>query len=427
MVRRIFQMTMDGMGVHSICGILAGEKIERPSNYRASNSNKPRKDYDDNEPYTWGTATIGVILKNPEYCGHTVNFRSYSTNFKSKKRKKNAPENWLVFPNTHEAIVSQEDFDTVQKLRETPRRIDTLGEANPLTGLLWCKDCGEKLYNHRKAHGEKPNHKPTDVYCCKTYKLSNSKFNTKCSPHHISTEAVRDIILTAIRTTAGYVRDYEQEFVKILRESSAIRQGETAKTYQKQIAKNERRLAEIDRIYKSLYEDKALNKIDEDMFNQLSGGYQQEKVDIRAKTEAMQAELDEFNNDSEKADKFVEIVRRYTNFEELTTPMLNSFIEKVIVYEGEWSEGNTGVGGKPRGRRTQQVDVYLKYIGSFEVPETRTPEQIETDRIAEEKLEANRTYHRLKMRQWAERKRAADVPEAAAVVDKETAEPDPAA
>jgi len=406
-VRRIFQMTMDGMGVHAICGVLAGEKIERPSNYRAS-ANKNRKDYDDSQPYAWGTGTIITILKNMEYAGHTVNFRSLSTNFKSKKRTKTAPEDWLIFKNTHEALVSQEVFDTVQKLRKTPRRIDTLGEANPLTGLLWCADCGEKLYNHRKAHTDKPTHKKLiDVYCCKTYKLSNAKFNTVCSPHHISTDAAREIILTAIRATSGYVREHEQEFIRRVRESSAIRQGETAKNHQKQIAKNERRLNEIDRIYKSLYEDKALGKIGEDMFSQMSGGYQQERADLRSKTDALQAELNAFNSDSIKADKFIEIVRRYTDLEKLTTPMLNEFVDRVIVHECKWSDGNTGEGGRPRGVRTQRVEVYLKYIGSFDVPDMRTPEQIEADRTAEEKLEAKRAYHRAKTQKYKDRKRAA--------------------
>jgi hypothetical protein len=172
--------------------------------------------------------------------------------------------------------------------------------------------------------------------------LSNSKFNTVCTPHHISTEAARDIILTAIRETASYVRKYENEFVERVRESSVVKQGETAKNYKKQISKNERRLAEIDRIYKSLYEDKALGKIGEDIFTEMSEGNQHERVALRSKNDDMQSELDEFINDSMKAERFIEIVKRYTAFEELTTPMLNSFVEKVIVHEGVWSEGNTG-------------------------------------------------------------------------------------
>lgn len=408
-VKRIFQMAVDGMGVHHIAGALAQDKIERPSYYLGSRGRgRHKNDYDRDNRYAWGSATIAHILRKAEYAGHTVNFRTSSASFKSKKKVNNAPEDWLIFPNTHEAIIDQATFDLVQKLRETPRRIDTLGEANPLTGLLYCADCGAKLYNHRKAHTEKPTHKKlTDVYCCSTYKLSNSKFNTQCSPHHISTEAVRAIILDAIRKTTGYVRAHEEDFLRRVRENSAIQQGETAKAHQKLIAKNERRLLEIDRIYKSLYEDKALGKIDEAMFTSMTEGYGQERLDLRAKTDALQAELDAFDADSVCADKFAEIVRRYTSFEELTTPMLNALVDKVMIHECNWSEGNTGEGGRPRGARTQRVDVYLKYIGSFDVPDMRTPEQMEADRIAEEKLAARRAYHREKTRLWQERKNAA--------------------
>ena len=137
-VKRIFQMTVDGMGIYTIAGVLATEKIERPSYYLGSRGRgRHKNDYDRSQPYAWGNATIARILEKPEYAGHTVNFRTSSQNFKSKKRKKNAQEDWLIFENTHETIVNQETFDLVQKLRETPRRIDTLGEANPLTCLLF--------------------------------------------------------------------------------------------------------------------------------------------------------------------------------------------------------------------------------------------------------------------------------------------------
>lgn len=408
-VKRIFQMAVDGMGVHHIARALAQDKIDRPSYYLGSRGRgRHKNDYDRDNRYAWGSATIAHILRKAEYAGHTVNFRTSSASFKSKKKVNNAPEDWLIFENTHEAIIDQATFNLVQKLRETPRRIDTLGEANPLTGLLYCADCGAKLYNHRKAHTAKPTHKKlTDVYCCSTYKLSNSKFNTQCSPHHISTEAVRAIILDVLRKTTGYVRAHEKDFLRRVRENSAIQQGETAKAHQKLIAKNERRLSEIDRIYKSLYEDKALGKIDEGIFTQMTEGYGQERLDLRAKTDALQAELDAFDADSVRADKFAEIVRRYTSFEELTTPMLNELVDKVMIHECNWSEGNTGKGGRSRGARTQRVDVYLKYIGSFDVPDMRTPEQMEADRVAEEKLAARRAYHREKTRLWQERKTAA--------------------
>lgn len=365
-VKRIFQMTMDGMGVHKIAGVLAAERIERPSHYLGRQGRgRHKNDYNIDLPYAWGSASIANILRKHEYAGHLVNLRTTSTDFKSNKKKNRPQEEWLIFPHAHEAIVDQETFDIVQKLRETPRRIDTMGEANPLTGLLWCADCNAKMYNHRKAKTEKPTHKKlTDVYHCSTYKLSNSKFQTKCTSHHISTHAVNEIILDVIRKTCWFVREQE-----------------------------------------ALYEDKALGKIKEDIFNQMAEGYQQERVEIREKIETLQAELDAFNEDSIRADKFLEMVRRYTNFDILTPAMLHEFVDRVIIHEGQWSDGNTGEGGRPRGTRTQQVDVYLKYIGSFDVPDMRTAEQIESDRIAEEKLQANRAYHREKTRQCAERKR----------------------
>ncbi len=409
-VRRIFQMTVDGMGIYKIAGVLAAEKIERPSYYLGSRGRgRHKNDYDRSQPYAWGDATIARILCKLEYVGHTVNFRTSSQNFKSKKRKSNEPADWLIFENTHEAIIDQATFDLVQKLRETPRRIDTLGDANPLTGLLFCADCGAKLYNHRKAHTEKPTHKKlTDVYCCSTYKLTRSKFDAKCSAHHISTEAVREIVLSVIRATSGYVREHEQDFIEHVREAAGIRRDETTKSHQKQIAQNERRLSELDKVFRSLYEDKVLGKISEAMFDEMTCGYAAERAALKEKTDLLQAELDEWNADSVRADQFIDIVRRYTSFDELTPAMLNEFVEKIIVHEGEWSEGNTGEGGRPRGSRTQRVDVHLKYIGSFDVPDMRSPEEIEADRIAEEKLEARRAYHREKTRQWKERKLAAE-------------------
>ena len=410
-VKKIFKLTMDGIGIFRIAGILTVEQIERPSYYLGTRGRGRRKNtYDPDFPYTWCSASVANILNKPEYAGHLVNLRTTSTDFKKGKQKKNPKEEWLIFPNAHEVIVDQETFDIVQKLRETPRRMDTIGEANPLTGLLWCADCNAKMYNHRKAKPSTPNQKKLlDVYHCSTYKLGVTRHTTSCTSHHISSEAVNEIILDAIRKTCGYVKEHEALFMEQLRESTAIKQGETAKAHKKQITKNERRLIEIDRIYKSLYEDKALGKIDENIFEQMAGGYQQERDELAIKIKAMQSELDAFNEDSTRADKFLEIVQRYTNFETLTPAMLNEFVDKVIVHEGEWSEGNTGVNGRPRGVRTQQVDVYLKHIGNFAVPDMRTPEQIEADRIADEELEARRTYYREKTRRSLERKRAGKI------------------
>jgi len=407
-VRRIFQMTMDGMGVHTICGILCREKIDRPSYYLGVRGRgRHKNDYSEEHRYAWGSATIGSILRKMEYTGCLVNLKSESANFKSKKKVDKPKEEWLIFPNSHEVIIDQETFDTVQKLRETPRRIDTLGEANPLTGLLWCADCGEKLYNHRKSKTEKPTHKKlTDVYCCKTFKLSNSKFATECTPHHISTENVRAIILDVLKATSGYVQNHEQAFLEKLKENSAIKQSETAKASKRQIVKNEKRVGELNRIFQSLYEDKALGKITDERFSEMTANYETEQEEIKAKNEKLQVELEQFQTQQQGTENFLTLIRKYTQFEELTNAMLNELIDKIIVYEGEWSEGRNAENGRPMGSRSQQVDVYLKYIGKFDVPDMRTAEEIAAEQIAEEKLEEKRAYSRRKTREHLARKKA---------------------
>jgi hypothetical protein len=346
-----------------------------------------------------------------DYTGCLVNLKSASANFKSKKKVSRPREEWLIFPNSHEAIIDQETFDTVQKLRETPRRIDTMGEANPLTGLLWCADCGAKLYNHRKAKPEKPHHnKLQNNYHCKTFKLSNGKFDTKCTPHHISTENVRAIILDALKRTSGYVKNHEQDFLKSLQETFTIKQGETEKSSKRQFSKNEKRIGELNRIFQSLYEDKALSKITEERFAELTASYETELVEIKAQNENLQAELNQFHTQQMNTDSFLTLIRKYTHFEELTNAMLNEFVDKIIVHECVWSEGRHPENNRPMGTRSQQVDVYLKYIGKFDVPDMRTAEEIEAERIAEEKLEAKRAYSRNKTREHLKRKQEKQSP-----------------
>jgi hypothetical protein len=205
---------------------------------------------------------------------------------------------------------------------------------------------------------------------------------------------VQKIILELLRDTSGYVRDHEQEFVEKVREKSVVKKKETAKSYKKQIAKNEHRITELDKIFRSLYEDKALGKIDEDRFAQMSGAYESEQSELRGRTAALQSELDAFNADSVCADKFVGLVRRFTNFEELTPAIINEFVDKIIVHECDWSDGVNLATGRGMGTRSQQVDVYLKYIGRFDVPDQRTAEEIEAERIVQERIERERKYKR---------------------------------
>jgi len=407
-VHRIFQLAMDGMGIHTIARMLAEDKVERPSHYHGRQGNGTRKnDYNPDLPYAWRGTTVANILGALEYCGHLVNLRTRTVDFKSRKTEVKPQDEWLIFENHHAAIISREVFDTVQKLRQTKRRIDTLGYANPLTGLLWCADCGEKMYNFRQSKPRKPTEKKrTDVYHCSTYKIAKKDFQSKCSVHHISTEVTRDIILDILKKTIGYVSNHESEFLEKLRKSSTTQQRETTAAHKKLIAKNDKRLADLARVFHALYEDKALGKITEERFADMTVNYDQEIAAAKSENEKLQTELAELEREKDKTDKFLALVRKYTHFEELTNAMINEFIDKIIVHEGVWSEG-VGENGRPRGTRTQQVDVYLKYIGNFAVPDMRTPDEVEQERIAAEKLEQKRKYDRECMRRYMARKRAA--------------------
>jgi DNA invertase Pin-like site-specific DNA recombinase len=408
-VKRIFNMAMDSIGPNEIARTLTTEKVERPSYYLGKRERGCRRHcYDEALAYTWNCSSVIEILSNKSYCGHTVNFKTKKTSYKIKSSKPAPPDEWLIFENTHEAIITQEVFDTVQKLRGTPRRIDHFGEANPLTGLLYCFDCGAKLYNSRSDKQAEKNingktylAKKQDDYVCSTHKMATGKFVKKCSSHYIRTEAVREIILEVLRKTAGYVREYEHDFIEHIRASAVLKKGETSKSYQKQISKNERRVAELNKVLRSLYEDKALGKISEERYNDMSAGYEQELADIKAQTAAMQTELDEFSANNAKPDNFIALIRKYTHFEELTTPMINELVEKVVVHEGEYPERN----GKYRGTRIQEVEVYLKYIGKYDVPDTRSVEEIEAEIAANEKADRERIRKREWARQNAEKKK----------------------
>jgi hypothetical protein len=372
-VRRIFAMSVGGKGPHQIAKVLEADKIEMPSVYLVRQGIVMRKNDAVKHPCCWSPATVVSILRKPEYMGHTVNFRTTKESYKDKRQTQNSQEDWTVFENTHEAIIDTEMWETVQRCREVKRRTDTIGEPNPLTGLLYCADCGKRMFNHRARAREqsKPNGRVTHLsarsdYICSTYSQPGVTADSNCSMHFITSKTVNTLILEAIRRTTAYARDNEADFVKMLRDASEIKQADTAKAYRRQIAKNEKRIAELDLLFRKTYEDFAAGRLAEKRFEILSSGYEAEQAELERQTERIRAELAQFDSDSVRADKFMELVKRYTDFSELTPAMLHEFVEKVVVFNAE----------KVGGKRTQRVDIYLNYIGRFDVPEESCAESV---------------------------------------------------
>jgi len=397
-IRRIYQMTIEGMGPYVIARKLSEEKVERPSYYlfRAgihATSGKCNLDL----PYNWRGNTVANILQQREYMGDLVNFKSYKPSFKSKKVVRNAPGDQTVFEGTLPAIVSRETWELAQKLRKTRRMSNNDMPPNPLTGLLYCADCGGKMSNRRKTLKDDKYGNPAhfyDSYECSTYRNSIRRQINECSLHYISSDAVRELILDSIRKVSTFAKDNEKEFAVKIREASSLRQEEAASAHKKQLYKNERRIAELDMLFKKVYEDNATGKLSDDRFGQLSDAYDMEQSELNEQNAKLQAELNAFCADNIRIDKFVELIRKYTEFNELTTPMLNEFVDRVLIYKPD----------KSSGERVQRVDIYLSFIGKFEVPaavEQRTEREIKAE---EHRLSKKRRDHEYFHRRYAERK-----------------------
>lgn len=397
-VRRMFQMTVDGMSPHKIASTFAQEKIEKPSYYLVKNDMPGAKKirYDASAPYGWLAVTITRMLSRPEYLGHVVNFRTHRESYKDKVPTANPKEDWKIFENRNEAIIDQSTFDTVQKLRGTPRRQDTTGEPNPLTGLLFCYECKAKMYNTRNSkdcvcmqEGKLVTKKPVDYYDCSTYALGKNKFVKRCSGHYIRSVVVRELVLDSIREICGYVRENQAEFIKKIREESTLKRRETVKSYTKTIAKNEKRIAELENLFRRTYEDNVNGKLSDIRFEQMSADYENEQATLEAKNNEMQAELNKFNAYGEKIDGFIELVKKYTEFEELTTAMLNEFVDKIFIHKAkknEWHE------------RTQTIDIHFNFIGNFKLPIAQvepTPEEIEALEKRRIKLQKQREANKI--------------------------------
>ena len=401
MVRRIYRMSLEGKGPYEIARILSEEQIERPSYYLAKRGlGTCRSNNNTATPYVWRGATVRDILSKPEYMGHTVNFRSYKESYKDKRAKKTPKEDWVIFKNTQEAIVSEEMWNKVQELRKTVRRTDTVGEANPFTGLLYCADCGAKMYNHRGGAGRARNWKgelngkrrpDRDEYNCSTYNLSRQSYDKQCSQHYIRTEVVRKLVLETIKAVSDYVITNEEEFINRIYSTSRDKQKESIRSLKRKIAQDTKRVNELNMLMKKLYEDNISGKLSDKRFEFMLSEFENEQDTLEISMENAKAEIEKYESDTVRADKFIELVKRYTDFSELTTPMLNEFVEKILVHEADYSSGE----------RVQEVEIYLNFIGKFEVP---MPEPTEEELAAEEKRRQKRIRDHEKYLRQKERK-----------------------
>ena len=398
-VRRIFQLTIEGKGPYSIANQLAEEKVERPSYYMTKRGiGNYQNRCDTSKPYNWRGCTVASILSKPEYMGWTVNFRTYTDSYKDKKRKPNDPKNWAVFENTQEAIVDEDTWRLAQKLRETARKpAKRTGEPNPLTGLVYCADCGQRMYNHHHP-GQKlvsdptKRGKPQDYYDCATNYAARARNDQKCSPHFIRTEVIQELVLYAIRSASDLALSDEEGFRRRVLAAKAEQQDESVRLLAQKVKQGEKRCGELNILIQNLYEANVLGKLTDKRYQMLSRQYEQEQTELEQSMAEAKNKLGAMRESADGVDEFLSLVRRYTDLTVLTTPMLNEFVEKIVVHEPE----------KVDGERTQEVEVFLKFIGKFEAPAVELTEE---ELAEEERLRARRARNREKSRLYYARKR----------------------
>ena len=382
-VKRIFRLTIEGNGPYDIARILYDEKIETPAVYFAKRGLglwKSKTEFP--TPYSWSGYIVRRILSKQEYMGDTVNFRFHKKSYKDKTSVPNPKEDWLIFKNTHEPIVDRETWELAQKLRKTPKRIDTFGVANPLTGLLYCADCGEKMYNHRSRGNTEKGKYPSDFFDCSSYTLAKQKYVKGCKGHYITTKALRTLILDTIRAASTKALANKDEFFKKVCAASQIRKQDAAKETKRKLNKDKKRRDELDGIIKKLYESFALGRISEERFDSLLLDYEAEQKELNAYIAEAEKQLASFEEDASNARQFLELAKKYTDFSELTTPMINEFIDKIIVHAPERIDGE----------RVQEVEIYLNFIGQYEIPAPKlSPEEI--------KRQEKERRHRIKNRE----------------------------
>ena len=355
-VRRIFQMSVSGLGPTQIAKKLRSDGVMTPSEYLHSIGIKcPTKlpTY----PHNWCSATVAGILDRQEYTGDTVNFRSFSQSFKQKKRLDKPQEEWKVFPDTHPAVIDRETFDLVRELRQHRRRPTKSGIVSMFSGLLYCADCGEKLYysalgNYKREQAN---------FFCSSYR----KTPGVCTAHFIRERAVEQLVLEGLQRLLWYVQVFEPVFAKDQMERFGLQEKKELAAKRRELDRAKQRVLEIDRLVQKSYEDMSRGLLSEERFATLTVSLETEQKQLKAMIPEMDASLETTTDKAADLQRFIERARQVTRLTELTPEIVHEFIEKIVVHSPERIDG----------KRHQTVDIYYNTIGLWTVPDVEKLEQ----------------------------------------------------
>ena len=378
-VRRIFNLTMEGAGPYKIAKILEADKIDIPAYHQQKMGYGLHQSKNFEYPYRWCSSTIASILKKKEYLGHTVNFKTRK-HFKDKKSKYVSEDKWLIFENTHEAIIDQETFDNVQRIRGNVKRYpDGWGEYHPLTGLMYCADCGSKMYVHRTN-----NYKNIPYYVCSNYK--KVPCGTLCpSAHRIKAEVVLNLIQETLKDIKNCLDEDNEAFTCSIKNEMEEEEKVEIEKQRVRLINIKSRIQELERLMCRIYEDMILEKIPSSRYEILNSQYETEQRVLSKEIKDLELVISRYEKETDKVKKFISLISRYENFDDLTNTMINEFVEKIIIHERDRKGSQTS---------KQKIEIYFNFIGNYEVPKEELSEE-ERSKLEEEERKINERRDRL--------------------------------
>jgi len=346
-VREAFHLCMQGYGPSQIAKEFTRRRIMNPTAHARKNGINIPDNRGHDDDYVWRGSTIVHMLSRQEYLGHTVNFKTYRKSYKQKKQMKNDPSEWMIFKNTHEAIIEESVFEVVQRIRDGRRRLTPMGEMPLLSGMMFCADCGNKLYQVRGRGWEHEK----EYFVCATYR----KIKGGCSSHQIRNVVVEELLLDGIRRVTAFARDCEDEFVEMVTKKTRSELDKSMRDSRRELEQAQARIAKLDEIIQRLYEDNIEGKISDERFAKMTANYEAEQQTLEKRVTELKSIMTENKESALNVDHFLTLVRKYTDIKELTAEIIREFVEKIYVYKAERIDG----------RRVQRIKIVWNCIGEI--------------------------------------------------------------
>ena len=349
-VKRIFRLASEGVGYNKMAKIFREEKVLTPIAY--FNLNNPdyfKSDYWRKE-FDWHVTSIRAILNNEVYLGKLVYGKQRNNSMKSKEKVRNPKEDWIVVENCHEPIITQELWDTVHKILNAKHRPAKAGEVQMFAGLLYCSDCGHCLTYSQKQRKDGSYH---GAYSCWMYKTHGKEY---CASHYITFDTIYELVLIDIQRNLFQYRKNTDKFKSILSRKYQSDSQKQAEQITLEYEQKQKRCEELDKIISRLYEDNVLGRIGDERYESMSQSYELEQVEIKKALPILKSKIDELKRQSDCADNFINVIKKYTIIDKLDAAILNELIDKIVVHHKEQAED---------GRTFQQIEIYYRFVGKL--------------------------------------------------------------